>query len=224
MKKIFLSVVIICALAVAGIGGVLADWVEDDYGDYCASAGYLNLVVDVDNVILDNDAGTGGDQYVGQLVCDNNLEPGMGDEVTLSFHVHGDATILGANLYISGTILDDEGLYLEPEHTAGDLTPNDGELQDFLLMKLWWDDGDNIYQAGEGIIFEGTLTELLCCIGGPAGDGYFVGFLDECVDYYIGVEYHLATYVEDPDVNQVMDDEVCGNIYFVVEAVHVSVP
>ena len=109
--------------------------------------------------------------------------------------------------------------------TAGDTTEFDGELQDFLDIFIWWDDGDGVYEpAGDdaglgGVIFDGTLAQLMCCL---SGDGYYVGQLEECTTFYLGIMWELPGYDVTPNVNQCMSDEVSGTITFICEAVHVS--
>ena len=221
MKNIFLSVVVVAALVVAGIGGTLADWVDMDEGDYCLDAGYLNLVVDIDGVILDEDPGTGGDQYYGQIFCESMMEPGDSGSTTLSFHVYGDMSIEAGDLYVYGDWDDDEGTYLEPEETAGDTTDDEGELQDFLTLTIWWDTNDDgIVDIGETIIATGSVEDIFDCIGDDPNDPYYIGELTECVEYYIGIKWELPSYATAPNVNQCMSDSISGDIQFVVEAVH----
>ena len=91
MRNIFLSVVIVAALVVAGIGGTLADWTEDDSGDYCFSAGYLNLRVDKGQMDDPNNPGeflpvwfmqtTAGIDYLPLGIPDGVDDPYYADEL-----------------------------------------------------------------------------------------------------------------------------------------------
>ena len=223
MKNIFLSVVVVAALVVAGIGGTLADWVDTDQGDYCLNAGYLNLVIDIDGIILDDEPGDGGDQYFGEVFCESVIEPTDSGSTTLSFHVMGDQSIESGELYVRGTWSDDEGSYLEPEYTAGDMTDDEGELQDFLIITIWWDDNDDgVVDATETVIYTGSLEDLMDCIGNDPTDPHYIGELTECVTYYLGVKWELPGYDVEPNVNQCMTDSVGGFLYFSAEAVHIA--
>ena len=242
MRNIFLSVVIVAALVVAGIGGTLADWTEDDHGDFCWYAGFLNLKVDraqagepvyiMQLADFDIDGNTILDDWyyaddLGTIICDHNMEPGNGGEETLSFHIEGDSTIAGADLTVTGTLTQAENGMQEPEITAGDNTPLEGELADFLYIRIWVEeDGNNVYNEGptECILYEGTLAGLVAC----AGSGVPSFYLEKCNVYFLGVQWELAHYTDagviapaNANVNQCMTDKIDGTVIFTVDAVHV---
>ena len=208
MKNIFLSIVVICALAVAGVGGVLADWTESDSGDYCFTAGYLNLVLDVNGSAIDQDD-------IGSIICAEGFEPGWHMEKTLSFHVYGDDTVTGANLSVNSTFLNDEMTRYEPELTAGDTTTVGGELQNFLKVTIWDDtDADHVKDVGETVIYDDVSLSTVMA-GLP-----FQMQLTKCVDYFFGISVRLPSYAEAPSVNQCMSDKVWGTVTFTVTAIH----
>ena len=230
MKSIFLSVAVIGALVVAGIGGTFADWVEDDHGGYCFTNGFVNLVVDVNGVWDDVDD-------IGEIICETGLEPGDSGEVTLSFHAYGDpASGHYATVSINGTCDSFELGCVEPEETEGDATcgsgSDQGELQDYLVMFIWedmYDSGDNVTPPGdnvwqeeeERVIFCGTFADL---IGGSTTFD-----VDICEEYYVGVAWEIANYGEsycgngcaitpslNREVNKSMTDKLSGTVYFTV--------
>ena len=234
MRNILLSLVMVAVLVAGGVGGVFADWVEDDESGYCWTAGSLNLKIDI--------GGIGGIVYdqqdVPDIICESGLEPGDCGEETVSFHIEGDpASGYYANLTISGTCDNKENGMIEPEETAGDTTGGipgmgNGELGDYLVLKLWCDDGDNIFQMDEhpGILFYGTFNDLMDDIAN--NPSMLTAQLDICTVYYLGIEWEIAgygvTYFEHSDgtgitpspadeVNQCMTDSLSGNIYFTVD-------
>lgn len=224
MRNILLSLVMVAVLVAGGVGGTLADWRESDHGDYCWDAGYLNLVIDFDGVEVDLD-------YVGDLICENDIEPGDCGEETLSFHLKG-APASGhyGTLAVTGTLDDFENTCVEPEKTAGDTSQaaeDDGELDNVLGIKMWVDDGDNVWEWGECIIYCGTFADLVTC---ASSLDPIVIPLDICTDYYLGVKwvlpYYDTTYWGGPctygpfteaQINQAMTDSLSGIVTFTAE-------
>ncbi len=253
MKNIFLSVVVVCALAVAGIGGTLADWqLADVEGNYNWDAGFLTLEIDLDGVWLVPGAGQLPEGNVGYLINADSIAPGDSGETTLSFHVYADPADPGAtaNLTVSGFVNSFEHDMLAPEALAGDTTDglgtDAGELQDFLVIKLWFDEGstpgwdnyyvgeelvivdseegDNIYQHGEELLYWGIFADMVTCIEG----GYPMTWeVPICETVYLGVSWELADYgtayghsgdeftpSPNNDVNQCMTDALDGKVTF----------
>ena len=91
-----------------------------------------------------------------------NVEPGDGGTVDLSLTLSGSP----ARLWVRGDVTAvDEGGTTEAERSAGD-TGEPGELQDHVQVQVWYDDdGDGTADAGEPVVYEGTLAGL-----GAAGD------------------------------------------------------
>ena len=232
MRNIFLSVVIVAALVVAGIGGTLADWVEDDYGQFCWDAGYLNLKVDVDGTWLttlatfdvDGDGDVDADDWyysddLGELICQSNIEPTDSGKTSLSFHIEGDSTITGAKVTVGGTIDSLENGMVEPEITAGDTTAIEGELDDFMNIKLWIElDNDGTCEAGDVVLYDGPIAGLIDCIENNPEQLQFE--LVKCTVYYLVIEWELPGYDVEPNVNQCMTDSLGGNVLFTAEAIH----
>ncbi len=253
MKNIFLSVVVIAALAVAGVGGTLAQWQNEPLeGDYLWDAGFLNLVVDIEGRWLEPVRDAEGDLSIGDLINEDQLMPGDTGHRTFSLHAFADpATGYHAHLTVTGTADNFENGVQDPELAAGDdllnASPNDGELADFLVIKLWWDEGltpgwdnsivdgqvvgpdpeegDNIYQHPERLIYWGVFADL---ITDNALEPQELE-LDISTTYYIGLDWTLADYatpyghtwdsftpspaVDVPgNVNQAMTDSLDGVI------------
>ena len=208
MKNVFLSVVIIAALAVAGIGGTLAQWQVDPVeGTYNWDAGYLDLKVDIEGIWQVPDA----EGHVGSLINVDTIMPGDTGHTTFSLHAEGaPATDHHAILTVTGTADNFEYGVKNPELVAGDDSAdggsNDGELADFLVIKLWFDEGltpgwqgrdvdpeegDNIFQHDfETAIYWGTFAELITANTlGPEEIELAI-----CEIIYIGLDWTLADY------------------------------
>jgi predicted ribosomally synthesized peptide with SipW-like signal peptide len=85
-----------------------------------------------------------------------DLKPGDYGEDTISLHVQNDAWACMA-MTLTGT---PENTLNEAEAESGDQTQNEGELQNYLTFVFWEDDGDNVYEIGEEILFQGPASEL----------------------------------------------------------------
>lgn len=159
----------------------------------------------------------------------------------MSLHVSSDSA--SATLNVTGTCLDRENVCIEPEGTAGDPSwgtmDSDGELDDYLMLFLWWDwgcipgwqgiedgdpgEGDNVWQdeldckeGGEPVIFIGNVSEL--CEYGLTGVEVD---LTQCQTVYIGIAWHMMSYAEAeaaglPSPNIAMTDSLAGTITFTV--------
>lgn len=117
-----------------------------------------------------------------------DLKPGDNGENTISLHVYDNDAY--ACVIIDNMIDDDNGTN-EPEEDAGDTTPGDGEgeLSQEIRFFAWADDGDNIWENGENVLFSNTE--------GPASD---------VID---GVVYPLFT----PDINDGAVLEATTTVY-----------
>jgi predicted ribosomally synthesized peptide with SipW-like signal peptide len=160
MKRIFVSLSIIAAVAAIVIGGTIAYFsdTESSIGN-TFTAGTLNLQLDKD-----------GKWYDGQNVLmfeEGDVKPGDSGEETLSFHVDGNDAWLCKYLRVSS---DKDNGCNEPEDlvddTCGVPGVGEGELDEKMDLLVWEDNGDNIYQEGEGegeserIIFKGKASNL----------------------------------------------------------------
>ncbi len=84
----------------------------------------------------------------------NDVKPGDFGRNIISLHVF-DNNAQGC-AFIDYT--DDENDLIDPEEEAGDETPNEGELSGQINFFAWRDDGDNIWEDGETVIFESTAA------------------------------------------------------------------
>ena len=86
----------------------------------------------------------------------SDLKPGDIGEDTISLHVTSNDAWACMNINITDTPEND---VTEPEDDLEDEGPN-GELQNQLKFKFWADDGDNVYEQGENIFWEGLANDL----------------------------------------------------------------
>ena len=216
MRNIVLSLILVVALLAGGITGAFATWVDDgdDYG-VCWTAGFVDIRVDLSVDGVDTWLDPGDD-----LICETHLEPGDSGEITLSLHVNSDRDPEPVDVTISATITDFENGQVEPEVSAGDDSPgvSDGELSEFLAIKIWVDEGytagwqghgndteegDNIWQDGECVYYEDTLANL-------ALDSLQFQMIP-CDVWYIGISW-LVTGTTPGDADVCMTDSVSGTV------------
>ncbi len=234
MKKIVISLMMIAVvIGLVGAGGSIANWVEDEEATFCFDAGYLDLRLDINGTWVEPG-------IIPELFCGDKLEPGDSGEVTLSLHVFSDSE--SAALNVTGNCVDREVGCMDPEGTAGDPSWNnpgdiDGELDDYLMLFLWWDEGcipgwqgpptngepldpcegDNVWQEQcEPVIYDGNVSEL--CEYGLTGVEVD---LTVCDTVYIGIAWHMMSYAEAeaavlPSPNICMTDSLTGTITFTV--------
>lgn len=231
MKKIVISLMMIAVvIGLVGAGGSIANWVEDEEATFCFDAGYLDLRLDINGTWVEPG-------FIPELFCGDKLEPGDSGEVTLSLHVFSDSE--SAALNVTGTLVDRENDCMEPEGAVGDPSWTnqgdiDGELDDYLMLFLWWDwgmtpgwqgaangddgEGDNVWQQkyDEPVIYEGNVSEL--CEYGLTGVEVD---LTVCDTVYIGIMWHVMSYAEAeaaglPSPNIAMTDSLAGTITFTV--------
>ncbi|MFC7046618.1 SipW-dependent-type signal peptide-containing protein [Halobacteriaceae archaeon GCM10025711] len=94
------------------------------------------------------------------LIQLHDVKPGDKGEITFSLHLFdndGYIRMFGAET------LDAENGQNEPElETEGKDTDGDGELDDEILVTVWYDDGDNVLESDETVILEGvSLSDAL---------------------------------------------------------------
>jgi predicted ribosomally synthesized peptide with SipW-like signal peptide len=122
------------------------------------TAGELDLTVDwnesyngehVETQELTNDPGA-----IFQL---GDVKPGDHGEATVSLHLEDNPGWIWMNLNQTANW---DNACTEPEHEAEGQCGSEGELDEELEFVIWADDGDNIKQEDEKLIFEGTAQEL----------------------------------------------------------------
>ncbi|QGA80213.1 hypothetical protein LC1Nh_0310 [Candidatus Nanohalobium constans] len=126
--------------------------------DNSFQAGELDLKVDweesyngehVETQELTNDPGA--------IFDFKDIKPGDHGEATVSLHLKDNPGWIWMNINETSNW---DNSCTEPEHEAEGSCGSKGELQDKLEFVIWSDDGDNVRQDDENIIFEGTADEL----------------------------------------------------------------
>jgi predicted ribosomally synthesized peptide with SipW-like signal peptide len=84
----------------------------------------------------------------------DDLKPGDWGEDTISLHVKGNDSWLCVDVTLTSS---DDNSSTEPELDEGDDVEDptdswDGELTDYITWYWWADDGDNVYEDGEGLL------------------------------------------------------------------------
>lgn len=166
MKKILLSLsmIAVVGVVVAGATGAFFSDTETSTGN-TFTAGEINLTVDNASYRSDDE----GDMIFSQSTSWDfidltnelffnfeDLKPGDIGEDTISLHVTSNDAWACMNIDITDT---PENNVTEPEDDLGDEGP-DGELQNYLKFVFWADDGDNVYEQGENIFWEGVAGEI----------------------------------------------------------------
>ena len=151
----------IIGLVGAGIGGttlaIFNDTETSQANEF--TAGELDLRVDweesyngeqIDTQELTNDPGS--------IFNFEDLKPGDHGEATISLHLEDNPGWIWMNLNQTSNW---DNACTEPEHEAepGNCG-SEGELDEELEFVIWADDGDNVLQDGENVLFEGTAEEL----------------------------------------------------------------
>lgn len=215
------GMIVFTAAAVAGVTGAF----------------FSDTETSVDNVFqadtLDLEVGIDSDSTIGNLSLaslDGNealfnfqgLIPGASDGGFFKLRANQDAWACMA-AEVTGTPENDR---LDPETDAGDVTPNIGELQNFLQLATWIDaDEDGEYDSGEAGLqianvtdFDGSWMTLMDSTNGLN--------LDDNVRGEVGFQYCFGTFVDPldpaagcdgsaPDTNQAQTDGVEMTMKFI---------
>jgi len=225
MKKILMSILIIgLSLMLLGAGTFTYFTDIEISRDNFFQAGSLDLKIDCESYWYDaNDTLLGSivfpetDLTIQKFFNWTDIKPGDHGEATISLHVIDNDAWLCWHIinYLQGP-----GATPEPEPT-----PDYGELAQNMNTKIWVDEGstpgwqgkdvdleegDNIWQPGENITYEGIIHEYLNTsnlnMQGPI-------HLEGCKTYYIGWEWEVPVTVG----NIIQDDWLEFDIEFYVE-------
>ena len=216
MKNILLSVVVIAMLVAGGVGGTLAGWQDEEYGEYCFTAGSLDLQIDLNGEVFEpfsDDL-----QNPRDIICEDGLEPGDSGNVSVSMHVISDPAGEGYYTLVTvdvSSLQDCDNGPAGPEVQAGDNTTgipgaDEGELDDFLMITLSWDEDCN---GTPDTLIVGPVTYASLVSGAPITLCLF-----SCENCCVIVEWELAGYgsAQSPDseVNLCMTDSLGGRVTF----------
>ncbi|MFO7793514.1 MAG: TasA family protein [Candidatus Nanohaloarchaea archaeon] len=160
MNKHILASLIIIGLVGIGLGSTtmaMFNDTETSQGNQF-TAGELDLKVDweesyngehVETQNLTNDPGA--------IFDFEDLKPGDHGEATISLHLEDNPGWIWMNLNQTSNW---DNACTEPERKAEGQCGSEGELDEELEFVIWADDGDNVLQDDENVIFEGTAQEL----------------------------------------------------------------
>jgi predicted ribosomally synthesized peptide with SipW-like signal peptide len=184
MKKILFSVLIVGA-----VGGTVLAATNAFFSDTETStgntfqAGSVDLKISdkchyykdgIDTYCLDEQNPTGGPQLISNWEATDlgtvhkffnfrDIKPGDYGENTIDFKVVDNPAWMCAQF----TATELENGINDPETTASDITTDKGELGKYLTFFWWIDDGDNVYETNEKILYGGprSLVDWLALSG-----------------------------------------------------------
>ncbi len=140
-----------------------------------------------------------------------------GDRGTVGFKITADKETDSATDTVTPTLSLDltgtaENGINDPEQEAGDTSPNTGELQDYLNVKVWKDTGllgfnqigaNNLtFDPGEEMLTDGTLQDAADGLNGES-----LGEIDATTDESVSVTLRWE-YADDIDINVTQTDSV----------------
>ena len=222
-KKILISLSVIGVVAAIAIGGTIAFFsdTETSTGN-TFTAGSIDLKIDnhawFNGVLQDGSGETQDftwelDDLTEQVFFNyTDLKPGDWEEDTLSIHVYDNPSWVCADIDLT---LDADISCTEPEWEddefcgAGDPLWN-GELGSEMQFIFWADDGDNVYEDNEYVVYSGNMRNDLYDVTLPIVDSNYNIFSGQSHDplpgqttVYIGKAFcfgSLNAYGDDPGV------------------------
>jgi predicted ribosomally synthesized peptide with SipW-like signal peptide len=213
MKAFLVSVIVIALM-----GGLVGVGLFAYFSDTETSTGNTFTAGEVD-LVLDRD----GLHYNGtncRLFEVSGLKPGDTVEETLSLHVaeNSNPGILERMTLTVVEDSDNDGGINPPMPELEDYCDNgldgddgtaDGDLDTYLDVKLWWDDGDNIHQPGEPVIWQGMASDITAASPFTIDLDFPMAVFP--AEYYMGWELHF--------VNGPGDEYIAMTDKWVVDAV-----
>jgi len=136
-----------------------------------------------------------------------DLKPGDDGENTISLHVYDNDAYACA---IIDNMQDDDNGLTEPEEEVGDATGGvgEGELSQELRFFAWDDDGDNIWEEGEVVLFsntEGPASDVIDGVVYPLFTPQ-TGVLEATTTHYIGLYWCYGAITVDTNANTLSCD------------------
>lgn len=154
--KSFSVIAFVAAVALAGTGAYFSDTETSEGNKFVAGA----IDLGIDNVSYYNGEPNEGTSWLMTYDLDDengpyfyfdfkDLKPGDWGEDTISLHVNNNPAWVCAEVTLTS---DEENDIVEPEADLGD-TASEGELADEVYFIWWADDGDNVLEDNEDIIW-----------------------------------------------------------------------
>ena len=163
-KRILIAssmVAIAIAITIGATGAFFSD--DETSRDNIFSAGAIDLQIDNESYyngeFQENLSWELRDLTIEKFFDFPDLKPGDEGEDTISIHVGSNDAWVCMDVDLTAT---DENEITEPESEDGDVTEDEGELQNFINFVWWPDDGDNVLEDDEAelAVFTGTLGEM----------------------------------------------------------------
>ena len=223
-KKILMSFGVIAIVAAIAIGGTVAYFsdTETSTGN-TFTAGSIDLKIDLDrdgvHVWDLKDLVAEADKFFNYT----DVKPGDDGELTVSAHVYNNPAwgcfYVDPNVDSDVTCTEPELSTVDPDcFVVGPATTN-GELDDYLIFRIWKDNGNNIWETGEPFMTYCGHTGLpgpeWCYLNdiNPAGEVWPLGKMEGSTTYYFGVEWKLPSATG----NIVQSDSWGSDVSFYVE-------
>ncbi|MBA7602675.1 hypothetical protein ES703_09771 [subsurface metagenome] len=177
MKKIIglgIAVAVVIALVTTGTFALFSDTETSSPNTFTAGIIDLEIDCDGDTVFTPTD----DPPEIFNYLPASDIKPGDDGEVTLSLHLKTGSN--DADLWMQVQNLNNYGGVLsEPEEEEENGTPDD-DIASEILVKLWIDDGDNIWEDGEVVLYDDTLSgltaKLTVQLDAVASTTYYVGW------------------------------------------------
>lgn len=207
-KKILVSLSVIAAAAAIVIGGTTAYFSDTELsGGNTFTAGAVDLKIDSQ---CHYNGGNCPDQNSNWQLTDlqngvhkffnfDDIKPGAWGENTISLHVYNNPSWVWMRLRATENT---ENACTEPESdvdtTCGNPGAGEGELAPAMSFLVWQDiDGDNVYEAGEKILHNGSLDGLCKVVpvnGNDTCNCDTIAPLTGEKTYYVGVQWCLGSF------------------------------
>lgn len=173
-NRILASMLVIGAVGAVAGGSTLALFSDTETSSNNAfAAGQIDLQVDWNETY-------NGEFVEEQELTDNpgaifnisDIKPGDEGEATVSLHVSSNPAFVDMTFNQTANL---ENGCTEPEsqvdQTCADPGQGEGELGDHLMFTVWADDGDNVLEEEENVLFNGTAEEVSQLSNGVQLDG-----------------------------------------------------
>lgn len=171
MKKLLKGALIIGATSIVAVGAALAYFSDTEVSTgNTFTAGKLDLKISnesyyygpMDGVVdlwLRRDLTWKADDLPGHMFFNYaDLKPGDWGEDTIDVYVDNNPAWVCMNIDLTATLEND---LVDPEIEAGDIVDDPvGELQNQVWFTFWADDGDNLFEVGEPVLYDGWLSGM----------------------------------------------------------------